>query len=434
MPQKRVVWSVVAEKRKKKLPDGTFTKYRNTYYAINYWSGDVPKRIRTGLTNRAEAYRMAERLAAEGVFNGAPLFEEYATGFYDDGSWYVKTERADRNNPLRPGFLRSLRSNLRLLIREWEGMNLKQLTTEFLDRWFLDKMVNGKKMTGTLNHYKQAVSPIFDKAVKDKILTGNPTKSMAPLGVKETKKEAFSNWSMYKFFMEGEWKSTARPYYWMALLSASCGLRIGEVQALRVNDIEAGGNTKGPPSLLWINVDENYIQGAGQVGPPKAESSRCVPVVGLVVPWIMERVRELKKKLGDVAYRDAFLFSKEGTLETILPQAQANYHLKKYFTNIHGETMPRKYSIHCLRRWFNTRAVILTKTNEFLVGILMGHKKKGNMTGLYNKVSHESYVDWVRDMQPHLWGDEDENGLPEFLKEEAKRELDLGMEYNSEDD
>jgi integrase len=144
-----------------------------------------------------------------------------------------------------------------------------------------------------------------------------------------------------------------------------------------------------------------------------------------LVPWLKERASFFRKTLGD-GYTEAFVFSHDGSLKKILPSERANHFLRRRWEVTHQATMGRELTFHSLRRWFNTRALVLSGNNEFLVGMLMGHRKEENMTARYNSANRDSLREWTETKLPLLFGTDGE-----FLKNEVKPALTLGT-YDDE--
>jgi integrase len=264
------------------------------------------------------------------------------------------------------------------------------------------------------------------------------------LGTAETAKKALPNSFVYKVFaMPQDYDPDQRiapnsredDYFLMSLISLCTGARIGEVSALQAKHFTEESSFKSPSGqILWMTIEQSYQATSKTIGPPKSESYRTVPIAGLVVNLILNRLDELVRTWGN-KYREAYLFTRSLESGGMPNQDRANQWLEDQYKKIFKvSVMPVDYSFHSLRRWFNTRALVLTGHNDYLVKRLMGHRDRANMSARYDTVSKDTYKLWIEELQPRLFGDPgDELNLPEFLRPVKTGELEMGFirKYNS---
>jgi integrase len=161
------------------------------------------------------------------------------------------------------------------------------------------------------------------------------------------------------------------------LLGFSCGLRRGEIRALRWKHIDFEANT--------LRISENFTDDDGLV-QPKAGSFRIVPVFGV----IREILTELKQTNPYGAEPDDFVLP---NVERDKPVAAIT--IKRGFERIMdtikiGKTdrTRRNLSFHSMRHSFVTRARE-AGLSDFIVSALSGHRT----TKMMEHYSHQTLTD-----------------------------------------
>lgn len=161
------------------------------------------------------------------------------------------------------------------------------------------------------------------------------------------------------------------------LISLNTGMRIGEVSALRIHDVDFQKNI--------INVDESYNRTAvfdenGEAhyplmyGPTKNKRSRTVPMNSTLKHSLKQYMDTMPASLK--ADSDAPLFTnRKGN--AIEPRA-INKHFQKLLHSLNIENI----HFHCLRHTFATKALELGMNMKYCSAIL-GHSHTGITENLY---------------------------------------------------
>jgi integrase len=312
----------------------------------------------------------------------APSFFEYAKGFWED----------TRNTKGKtPGTIQAKSYTLELLRREFKGKTLTELTPEFLEA-YLQNLVDKKlKEYNTVINYLQALNPVFELAVYEKHLTENPLRRVKLEGERRVRVAFDLAEVSAMLFGPGVLNDDGLTYVG-ALMAASTGMRLGEIQGLQVKHI--GTSRSG---VLIIHVAQQYWHVTKSVGTTKTKAAvRYVPVIEPLASWLKAQVSEKPP--------EHFVFSADGKIEGILHQRLFNEHLSKSYKVSLDKAKPRTKTFHSFRHFFNSRMLILTDHNEFLVKALMGQGKQNNMTINYSTATVDKFLDVHKTMEK-IFGD-----------------------------
>ena len=188
----------------------------------------------------------------------------------------------------------------------------------------------------------------FAEAVKRKIIVDNPMLDVRrPKSSKKPKKIRAMTMEEQKAFMEVI-KTERVLYADQMLISMFTGMRMGEINALSVKDINTNFN--------FINIDKTIAKGEHNEpllnSSPKTEKgNRQVPINSMVKP-IIDRVLK-----NYIPTKDGMLFhSSAGKLiPTTLVNAEFKRILKVY--NIKDESVRGDLTLHSLRHTYATRCI-----------------------------------------------------------------------------
>lgn len=361
-------------------------------WKVRFWAGKRQKEVSTGLTHGGEAYILAKKWAEEGRFNGSPLFTDYAAPFFTNLCPYVNRQAAT-GKPLEKSWITVLRTNLeKILMLDLKDKTLLELDTKFLSAYFLNK--KSTKAASTIENYKKSLKPIFDQAILDGILRTNPLDLVPTYSKDETKKgeekyvptdQEVETLMMGAYEGWGE-KGVVDPYYGLTVLALATGARIGELQSLQVKHLRYNQIT----CVLKVKIEQSMKENLREIGFTKNKRERWVPVVDFVCNVIFGLIGDAKKP-------EAFVFRNEKGEP--LRQRQANNNLKSAWNKLFKTPVPRHFTFHSLRHWFDTKMLRLTNHNQFLVKSLMGHFDKKNMSINYKARTEEEFEEAI----PYLY-------------------------------
>lgn len=228
--------------------------------------------------------------------NQVPTFAEYA-----------ETYLAQRT--LKPRTIIEYRNYFKVLFPAFGGLKLDAITPKMIGAWY------AKTCPGALSqraHIYSLAHAIMRMAVREQQVTTNPFNIEGAQHVKRIGRTKLPSDVELALAV-----ASMPPQYRLAIrLAAVCGLRSGELRALRRGDINLGDAS--------VTVQRGVVQVPGGiiVSTPKTEkSTRTIPVPDWLVPAIREH---LDKFVGPVS--SAYVFSTEATPDLPLSQSALGDH------------------------------------------------------------------------------------------------------------
>jgi integrase len=337
----------------------------------------------TNTNNLAKAKRFCQKLYNEGklVKNKTILFKKYVSGFFGNESKYVQWKKVN-GNPIKPNTLESYREKLKFQILPYFGeIEIENITIQTIKNWIV--WASKKWSPKTINNAQGVLSIILKQARDEMIIPFSPVdgiqyrkiikKNRILLSVQELN-------AIYNFNWKSERKRTA------VLIAMITGMRIGEVCALRTEDVHED----------YLDVQHSWSQEYG-IGTTKTGIKRIVPI---------------PKELHDIliAHAKEWIFPFRGGT----PYApHAIYNSFVYVCQKLGiDRKERGITVHSLRNSFIS---YLTSCNvpHKKIQATVGHEDE-DMTDWYTIWSHDMF-DEVYSAQKQLYADiikagETENG------------------------
>ncbi len=271
-------------------PSGNIVYYYQTYSP----DGRRTTAKSTGLTNRAAARSFCLKLWKENQLIQKvdplkiPTFQTFAQNFWIIGKSEYLKYREQRGFPMSRSYAFNQDKQLqKYLIPAWGKKLLDQITAPQIETWFLGLKDDGLSHQ-TCNHLLSNLRTILGEAQRRGIVLANPAEAIKPLSkaaktrgilaVEEVKKLLSpSTWSLY-------WSDWS--LYIANLLSASTGMRMGEVQALRWCDFQPSEN---PDRIV---VTHSWDRKYGLKGT-KTNKDRIIPLTPELCRLIMRGCPEL---------------------------------------------------------------------------------------------------------------------------------------------
>jgi len=334
----------------------------------------------TGQKTKTAARAYCQRLLKEGslVPSKVPTFQEYTENwFIYDKCLYIKGRLA-RGKTFSRTYADIQRGNLKKYLWPYFGKKkLDKITPGEIEKWlfsFIDLGLSRKTANNNLNTF----SVILNEAERLGVLKENPIQKVAPL-TKESKpkgilsldeiKSLFSSMSTW----DNEFLFTAN------ILAASTGLRLGEVQALRYENVHEN----------YIHVCYSYERNGYGLKETKTGKTRDIPIP----PRVSELLLSLRKY-----HTEGYVFSYDKG-QTPIYFKTITQGLYKAMVNIGIDDEQRKIrniTFHSWRHFFNTtlrsQGVIDSKVQS-----LTGHSSKA-MTNHYTHFQVEDYSE-ILDIQ-----------------------------------
>jgi len=301
-----------------------------------------------------------------------PLLIDALLSFWQRDSEYVKSRKLD-GHTLSNAYIDKTRFYIESLVKTFSGFNklrLSQVTPRTLDKWRSTVGYSGASCKG-VNHALNGIRVFLRWAFFQGIIPNDPTISFRYIAYKPKEKGALSLLEMGKIEAL-DWPDIRQKA--ALILGFSCGLRRGEIRALRWKYVDLNTHI--------ITVVENYTDDDG-MREPKAGSSRIVPVFGMV----LEILNELKRTNPYGGEPDDFVLPNVARDKPL-----AAITIKRGFERImdaigiDGTTRAaRKLSFHSMRHSLVTRARE-AGLSDFVVSALSGHKT----TRMVNHYSHQT--------------------------------------------
>jgi integrase len=393
-------------------------KYPNGKKVFFYYAYDE-KGIRRGpwttkTLNRTEATKFCNRLFKEGALlvckNKVLTFGEFAEGFWERGSEYIKNQESRMD--ITDNYLNTNRSVLvHQILPFFAHVPLKMMNEKDINKWLIgfknrEVIKNGKtEIKQYKNTYANTVYSVLnimlDEAVRQDLIQKNPcdkvkrlrddTKNIVILTVEEVQK-------IFPQDYQSVWGNREESYIANRLASLT-GMRAGEILGLKGE-----------------YIFDNYIYVCGQYtdkgyqNHTKTKENRKIPLL----PEVMIILRDLAKENGK-----GFLFSLDGGAKPV-STTYLNKELKRALMKIgvsKEEIKRRNLSMHGWRHFVNTDLLRQGMTIQ-QVQTVTGHKSIRN-TDRYSHLEPSLIQDIVK-AQENITGGKKKKAKPDGAGEERK--------------
>jgi len=321
----------------------------------------------TGETNRARA----EQYVADQIRKGELIpkkemtFARYAEDWWVwDKCSYIRGKLA-RNQNLTRSYADHQRTFLKNhTLPAFGNKYLTRITPHDIENWILGMKDSGLSDSSIYTAYS-GLRVMLREAVRRDLLYKNPAERVHPPSRNTSEKGIFTIDEVKMLLSEEAlqiiWKDDII-HFTANLVAASCGCRVGEIQALRGGDIKDG----------YIIVAHSWSRRYG-LQDTKNHKTRYVPVPDRTA----KHLGELKKLMGE-----GFLFSIDGGKRPV------NYTtIREHFYNAldaagipADERKKRNISLHSLRHWFNS--TMRGRVPEVKLRAVVGHSSE-KMSSLY---------------------------------------------------
>lgn len=336
-------------------------KRNNGYYYSLYREDGTRQYRTTGKKRKAEALRYVLELRGKGELNiELPLsrsitIKEYSKNFYTtpDKCPILLTEER-RGKPLKNGTIVNARQALLLHIFPLIGSSsISSFTPQKAENFLYKLPTEGNISNATANLVFVYLKAIFNQAKKDGLITTNPCDMVKPLKDESKKTEAFTIEEIRALF-NLPWNNPINKL--ACKTSALTGMRFGEVDGLRVEDLKEG----------YIEVN-GQIQN-GKYITPKSGKTRVTPAPQSLI----DELRELAPDDHGYIFRKFTSSKLPITRNTVA--ADLENHLKAL--SITGKTF------HSFRAFYNTYMVSTGSVSGDLLRAVIGHASE-SMTDHY---------------------------------------------------
>ena len=301
-----------------------------------------------------------------------PLFVDFLMDFWKREGEYVQLRELDGHR-LSNAYIDKTRLYVERLVKSYEpfkALRLTQVTPRLLDKW---KLAVGKSDASRkgINHALNGIRVALRWSFHQGYIPSDPTLSFKYIAYKPQEKGALSKAEIEKI-ENMEWPDLRQKA--ALVLGFSCGLRRGEIRALRWEHVDL--------EKCIIHVKENYTDDDGKV-EPKAGSFRFVPIFGTILA-ILQELKQTNPYGGE---QEDFVLpnvAKDKPLAAIT--IKRGFERIMDAIGINSTTRAtRKLSFHSMRHSFVTRARE-AGLSDFIVSALSGHKT----TRMVEHYSHQT--------------------------------------------
>ncbi len=264
------------------------------------------------------------------------------------------------NNHLRPTFGTKLLQNIR---------------TREVEKWLIGFLSRGYSTSAANNNFK-ILSIMLGEAVRLGYIPKNPCDAVKPLKTVTKDKKLITPDEVRALFdlrhVDDYWDH--RVNYASNLLAATSGLRLGELQALQVEDLEEN----------YIHVHRALERGGFGLKDTKTHNERYIPLPE-------ETINALKDFIGD--QETGYIFSMDGG-ESPVAYTTITRSFFKALACIgitESKRVERNITFHGWRHYFNSR-LRAAGVPDSKIQMLTGHKTT-RMTDHYTHFTKEDFTD-----------------------------------------
>lgn len=218
-----------------------------------------------GYFTRQTAERELRRILTEAERGTLAGIKKTGATVADAAAEWLRHREQER--ALKPSTIDGYKSTVRAYIEgtPFGATPLERVTTETIERWRAQVLTDGKRHPRTINRILTELHGIFARAQKVWKLPTNPVADVEPLGVPDDEPlDFYSPEEVWSLVRAAESDQDGAIF----LTASFGGLRLGELVALRVRDVDFEAET--------IRVLRNFTHGA--LGSPKSGKGRPVPM------------------------------------------------------------------------------------------------------------------------------------------------------------
>jgi integrase len=351
----------------------------------------------TGQSSKAATENWAYEQIRKGKVNIKKdiSFSEYAKDWWVwDKCEYIKRKLA-RGKSISPAYVDSMRTYLTNHILPYFGdKKLQKITPKMIEKWLMELREKpsrqGKCLSPTtINHSLLTLKIMLQEAVRFEYLPNNPADKIEQLSENPKEKSILNIHEIKNLFQDDNinkiWGGNLR-HYTINLLSASTGMRLGEIQALKIGKVH--------PDFVSVHWRWNRKYG---LGPPKRNSYRDVPIPSKTSFYLQEMIN-----FSPFKEPEDFVFYGNNR-HTPLTSDEIRKVLYKAFENIGitpEERKVRNISFHSWRYFYNS--ILRGRIHDAKLQRLTGHRTY-MMTEHYTRFNIMDFQDVLK-IQEEFFG------------------------------
>ena len=225
----------------RKIPSGNLVVYYQTYdpQGKRTWARSTGKSTKTAARTFCINLMKDGKLIPEAAPVRVPTLSEFGATFWVHGKSDFLKYKEQRGYTISKGHATNQARYFRIYIEPALGKKrLDQITAPQVETWFLS-LKDGGLAHQTCNHLLSNLRTIIGEAMRCGIITANPAEAIKPLS-KDAKTRGILSTEEVKQLLGQVGSSDLWPswtYYLANLTAATTGMRMGEIQALRWEDL-----------------------------------------------------------------------------------------------------------------------------------------------------------------------------------------------------
>ena len=330
-----------------------------------------PKKRLKYITNKSQKVVIEKLKAALAEIDGSVplLVNDNPTVAEWLSLWLVEYKRAELRDSTYESYERHIQSNLMPLIGHVRLKNLTGLHIQQMYNRLQDSKSNGGYGLGaaSVTKNKNILSGALQQAVMNKLIRSNPVAETNPPKVEDSAIRVMTKAEQQQFISVLPFYNTGN----MFAVALATGMRIGEICALDVDDIDRESKIIKVNKTAGRRKDKYTGEVAIKVGSPQTKHSirkiPLLPSVEIILDRQAQLVSDLRKKAGGQWNENTLVFPTEG----------GNIHdlsgLRSSLKRILARSGLPHMAIHALRHTYATTALNSGVAAQN-VSRLLGHK------------------------------------------------------------
>lgn len=347
----------------------------------------------TGTTVKSVAIAYVNDLIRNGLLstNRDITFETYSENWWVwDKCEYIERQHA-KGQSLGQGYADMNRGHVNNhILPFFKNKKLRNITAKNIEDWLMSLHKDKKKNLSptTTNHCLKTLKIMLKEAKRLGYISVDPSVSISKFKEHPLQKEIISYEQFTELFNEENiqrlWNNDLS-HYTLNFLSASTGMRMGEVQALKVKAVHSG----------HVDIRYSWERKHG-LKEPKMKSYRSIPISLKTSQYLQEVIRK-----NEYNSPEDFVFCSDNRDKPIYHKdiSKVLYEALKKIGIKYKKGEVRTITFHSWRRFFNT--MMRGKITDYKLRLLTGHKSEA-MTDLYTKYNESDFQD-VKAIQDELF-------------------------------
>ena len=277
-----------------------------------------------------------------------------------------------------------------ILASSFSHLQVQEVTKSAVKQFYIE-LSDGGLGFSSIETLAKVLKPAFNQAVEDEIITKNPAKFPLTDVMPKARKHrnAVSQEDLDRFLEFVQSVPKYAKYYNQIMILAYTGVRVSELCALTVRDIDFA------KKRIAVTKQTSYCPNYGRyIETTKTEAGeRFIAIDPILLPCLQDVVRTAKERKQQpiVNGYGGFLFvTKHGEMCIGSDVGQKFRTIMSKYNELHADDMLPKITPHVLRHTFCTRCISEYGMDVKSVQYFMGHASASVTMDIYSHTSYES--------------------------------------------